>query len=304
MGERQSVSQGVLVVDKPMGITSHDVVKRVRVLARTRRVGHTGTLDPLATGVLVLLLGPATRLAQFAAGHRKSYRATVHLGVSTTTYDAEGEITAMGVAPEDESLIRQALERFVGVIQQVPPMYSAVRVDGKRLYRLARAGMELEREPRPVEIRRLEILEWRRPELTLHIECSAGTYIRSLAHDLGQTLGCGAHLSRLIRTSSGPFSLEGSHTLDTLNAWAHEGRFAEALLPSYAILDSMPIAALSEEQERAMRFGQRLRLELEQHAATLVQARDARGELIGVLLSEDDGLYRPTVVLPRAEDAG
>ncbi|MFW5942793.1 MAG: tRNA pseudouridine(55) synthase TruB, partial [Chloroflexota bacterium] len=198
--------EGLLNVDKPLHLTSHDVVARVRRLCDTRRVGHAGTLDPLASGVLVLAVGRATRLLEYVVGQPKEYQARVRLGQETNTYDGEGEITAQRPVPVTRADVEQALQQFRGDIAQIPPMYSALKKGGKRLYELARQGKEVEREARRVTIYDLEILTWDRPVLTVRVRCSTGTYIRSLAHDLGQALGTGAYLSGLRRTAIGAFS--------------------------------------------------------------------------------------------------
>lgn len=210
--------EGVLNIDKPIGLTSHDVVGRVRRLSGTRRVGHTGTLDPLATGILVICLGRATRLVEYVVGRPKTYTATIRLGQTTNTYDAEGEITAEQTLPDNLGLaeIRPYLDQFRGEIAQTPPMYSAIKKDGQPLYKLARQGKTLELEPRHVTIYELDILAWKQPDLSIQIRCSAGTYIRSIAHDLGQLLGYGGHLIQLRRTAVGSFNLNSAVTLDAL----------------------------------------------------------------------------------------
>lgn len=299
---------GVLVVDKPAGMTSHDVVDTVRRLAHTRRVGHTGTLDPMATGVLVLLLGPATRLSRFAMEGKKRYRGVVRLGTTTTTYDAEGEVAE--TQPVDVSLeqIETALAQFRGDILQVPPMYAAVRVAGRRLYKLAREGKVVEREPRAVTIYELTILDWHLPDLTLDVVCSSGTYIRSLAHDLGQALGCGAHLAQLRRTRSGPFTLAQSRSLDELERFGQDSRFEKLLLPPHTALGEMPAVVLTPEQERAIRYGQTIALPgmsgTSLESADFVQARDPQGRLVAVLVPREPGHYRPTLVLPPESQTG
>lgn len=212
---------GFLNIDKPSGLTSHDVVARVRRVAKqtsgTKKVGHAGTLDPLATGVLVLCLGNATRLSEYAMQSRKAYRAHVHLGVTTDTYDAEGDIiNERSTDHLTRADVENVLPQFTGDIEQLPPMYSAVKKDGKKLYELARAGKEIERDPRPVTIHALELVEWQPPEFVLNIVCGSGTYIRSLACDIGAALDVGAHLSGLVRTRSGHFHLEDAVSLDTL----------------------------------------------------------------------------------------
>lgn len=210
--------EGVLNIDKPMGLTSHDVVGRVRRLSGTRRVGHTGTLDPLATGILVVCLGRATRLVEYVVGRPKTYTATIRLGQTTNTYDTEGEITAEQTLPDNLSLaeIRPYLDQFRGEIAQIPPLYSAIKKDGQPLYKLARQGKTIELEPRQVTIYELEVLAWQQPDLSLQIRCSAGTYIRSIAHDLGQLLGYGGHLTQLRRTAVGAFNLSTAVSLDDL----------------------------------------------------------------------------------------
>jgi tRNA pseudouridine55 synthase len=288
--------QGILVVDKPAGMTSHDVVNRVRRLAKMRRVGHTGTLDPMATGVLVLLLGSATRLSRFILTEDKQYRATLRLGITTTTYDADGEVTATAPVDVDRATIESALERFRGDILQVPPMYAAIRHQGKRLYEIAREGKEVEREARPLTIYRLDLLDWTPPDLTLEVTCSSGTYIRSLAHDLGQVVGTGAHLTALRRMTSGPFVLDQSYSLDTLEQLAGQGRFDTALLPPYAALEGMPVLRLTPAQVQAVRHGQALTPE-PPYTAEYLQARDGVDELVAVLVRLDDTVYRPTIVL-------
>jgi tRNA pseudouridine55 synthase len=302
---------GVLVIDKPAGMTSHDVVNAVRRLAGMRRVGHTGTLDPIATGVLVLLLGPATRLAQFASGATKRYRALIRLGVSTTTYDAAGEPLERHAVDVDLDRLETALAAFRGEIEQVPPMYSAIKVKGRKLYELARQGKTVPRPPRAVTFYAIDILNWQSPDLTLDVTCSAGTYIRSLAHDLGQELGCGAHLAALRRTASGPFDLSTSHTLDALQTLRDQNRLSEALLPPYAALGSMPCVTITEDEEQALRHGRRLTLEQQRWSqqdqahdvGDVVQARNARDHLVAVMITLEDDHYQPKVVLPPEGDS-
>lgn len=208
---------GIIVIDKPVGLTSHDVVQRVRRWAGQRRVGHLGTLDPLATGVLPLALGEATKLSQLLTHGRKAYAGKIQLGIERTTYDREGEITAefAGPWPERDKVV-SALESFRGEIEQVPPPYSAVKQGGEAAYRKARKGEEVHLDPRRVTIYELELISYTPPFLELVVECSAGTYLRSIAHDLGVFLGTGGHLYELCRTRSGPFSLDQAFTLDVL----------------------------------------------------------------------------------------
>lgn len=287
---------GFLLINKPSGMTSHDVVNAVRRMAAIRRVGHAGTLDPMATGVLVLALGAATRLVQFIDNSDKTYRATLRLGETTTTYDADGDLVERRPVTVNQADVEMALAGFRGDIAQIPPMYSAVKVKGQKLYKLARQGKEIERAARPVTIHRLDVLDWAPPDLTIEVVCSAGTYIRSLAHDLGQTLGCGAHLTALTRTAAGDFRLEDSHTLEALDALAQAGRLAEVLLPPETALAALPVIVLTPEQEQAVRFGQTITLDSAPDAA-LAQACDAAGRLVAVMLPVEMGVWRPKLVL-------
>ncbi len=208
---------GVLNIDKPAGWTSHDVVGRVRRLAGLRQVGHAGTLDPMATGVLLLCVGRATRLLEYLTGQPKTYLAEVTLGISTDTYDAEGEITARKPLPDlSRQQVEAALNAFRGEIMQRPPAYSALKRDGVALYRRARAGEQVTVEPRPVIVYDLALLSFDGRTVNLHVRCGAGTYVRSIAHDLGQALGCGGHLSALRRTAVGRFSVGTATTLERL----------------------------------------------------------------------------------------
>lgn len=240
---------GVVVVDKPGGITSFDVVARVRRALGERRVGHTGTLDPMATGVLPVCVGEATKLVPFLMGGAKVYEAEALLGVVTDTLDATGAVVAeadpSGVA---RGQVEAILPRLTGTILQRPPMHSALRVDGRRLYELARKGVEVERAARPVRVDALELLRWDPPRLALRVRCGKGTYIRSLVADLGAALGPGAHLTALRRTRVGPFSLADAVTLDTI------GPETRLLTPAEALADHTAVA-LDDLQVRDVRAG-------------------------------------------------
>jgi tRNA pseudouridine55 synthase len=208
---------GFLNINKPLGITSHDVVAQVRRILNTKKVGHAGTLDPLATGVLIVCVGSATRLSEYVMAGTKAYRAAIHLGVETTTYDAEGEIVALNDASAITlEQVAAALPAFVGEIDQFPPLYSAIKQGGRKLYDIARKGETVEVPARRITIQGLEITAWSPPMVTLDVTCGAGTYIRSLAHDLGAALGVGGSLAALTRTASGAFTLENSLSLDDL----------------------------------------------------------------------------------------
>jgi tRNA pseudouridine55 synthase len=251
-----SAESGVLVVDKPAGPTSHDVVDAVRRALGTRRVGHTGTLDPFASGVLAVCIEKATRLARFVAAGEKVYRATVKLGYATTTDDNRGE--ALG-APRpvavDRAAVEDATRAFVGDILQVPPVYSAKRTAGERHYDLARAGKPVPREACPVRIEAIEVGEMAGDEVTLEVRCSAGTYIRALARDLGQSLGVGGHLASLRRLRSGSFSLGDAVTLDDLRA----GGVADRIVPMARVLPDLPWVQVGAEGLRHLRHGRDLR---------------------------------------------
>lgn len=246
---------GVLVVAKPAGPTSHDVVALVRRLASTRRIGHGGTLDPFASGVLPLFLGQATRLVEYHLGDEKAYRATMCFGATSTTDDLDGELTPVDAPAPRRLAVVEGLAGFVGPQLQQPPPYSAVQVGGRRAYKIARSGEIPELSPRAVVVHRLELLEWddrdpTRPIATVEVACSAGTYVRAIARDLGERLGNGAYLCGLVRTASGPFRLENARSLDEIRAAAAVGLDAVRglLLASDVGLDAIPSVQLSEAE--------------------------------------------------------
>jgi len=288
---------GIFNVNKPVGMSSHDVVRRVRKLTGVRKVGHTGTLDPLASGVLVVLVGRrATRLARFLFGSDKTYRAVVRLGESTPTYDAESEVTQRCPVNVERADVEAALADFRGEIKQIPPMYSALKKDGKPLYELARQGKTVERQARQITIFSLDLSAWDPPEMTLEVACSAGTYIRSLAHDLGEALGCGAHLRSLVRTSSGPFNLESSVTLEGLAALAERDALEQAMLPPKAAFADKPSVHLTAAQVAYVRHGRTITLD-EPPDVEYLPAHDPQGQLVGVLVPRTPDRWRPTLVL-------
>jgi len=247
---------GILLIDKPAGWTSMDVCAKLRGALREKRVGHSGTLDPMATGLLVVFLGRATRAVSFAEAHSKTYDARMRLGIVTDTQDTSG--TALRTAPADvtDAALETALERFRGEIEQIPPMYSALKVNGQKLYDLARKGREVERRPRRVRIDELRC-DGRTDngDIRLHVSCSKGTYIRTLCHDIGAELGCGAAMSALRRTRCGAFSVERAHTLDEVLAAARDGDAERFLLPVETLFAGTPDAALTPAQERVIRNG-------------------------------------------------
>ena len=233
---------GVLVLDKPLGLSSNQALQQVRKLYRARKAGHCGSLDPLATGVLPICLGEATKFSSYLLGADKTYRAGCRLGQTTTTGDAEGELLVTARVQVDETRIRQVLEQFVGEIEQIPPMYSALKHQGQRLYQLAREGREVEREPRRITIYDLTLLDFSDDSLSLEVRCSKGTYIRTLAEDIGAALECGAHLSALRRTAVANFCMQDAVTIERLQDLAQQGtgRLDELLLPVNAALTQFP----------------------------------------------------------------
>jgi tRNA pseudouridine55 synthase len=283
---------GLVVVDKPAGITSHDVVARVRRLAGTRKVGHAGTLDPMATGVLVLGVERATRLLGHLMLTEKSYDATVRLGVTTTTDDAEGEVVqTASTSGIDEAAARLAATRFVGDLEQVPSAVSAIKVDGKRAYARVRAGESIELEPRAVTVHELAVRDVRRGDewidLDILVRCSSGTYIRAIARDLGAALGVGGHLTSLRRTAVGPFTLARARTLDELAQGIDLLPIAEAARSAFPSID------LSAERAADVRYGRGLDLELDALTAlfdpdgeflALYEPRDGRARAVAVFV--------------------
>ena len=228
---------GVLLVDKPQGITSHDVVDRVRRLFKTRRVGHAGTLDPMATGLLIILVGKACKASQYLMSQEKEYLATVKFGEVTDSQDADGSVVETRPVPADldAEKIRAAMKGMMGDQYQTPPMFSAKKIKGVKLYELARKGEEVEREPRFIRVERYDLLSWRPPEADFIVKCSKGTYVRTLAHDLANKLGPGGHLTALRRTMSGEANISGAVTLEALDALDMAGRLAR-LVPAHKLV--------------------------------------------------------------------
>lgn len=216
---------GLLIIDKPAGMTSFDVVRQVRRMTKTRRVGHAGTLDPMATGVLPVAVGTATRLIEYLMAGDKAYRATLKLGSATDTQDSDGQVLEEKSWQDvDLASVSAAVENFIGDFEQLPPMYSALKKDGQPLYKLARQGIEVDREPRRVHVENLTIDEFSPPYMTFTVTCSKGTYVRTLCHDIGQILGCGAHMTDLRRLSCGRFGLAASHPLQVFKELSEQGR--------------------------------------------------------------------------------
>ena len=297
-GRERPGAAGFLVVDKPSGWTSHDVVDAARRWLATRRVGHLGTLDPLATGVLPLAVREATKLVPFVEGGRKAYAGQIRLGVATDTLDAEGEVVRRHEGPlPSEPQVREALAEFVGEIKQIPPMFSAVKRDGVPLHRLARQGQRVEREPKLVSIHRLALTGYEPPFLSIEVECSAGTYVRTLADDLGTRLGCGAHLASLCRTASGPFALEQAATVEALTAEAERGEIERRLIPPVNAL-GLPAARLSPREVAQVRNGNDVVLENSPAPpGSRVAALDPEGGLVAVMEVKPGRRLRPLRVL-------
>jgi tRNA pseudouridine55 synthase len=254
--KNRSPIEGLLNIDKPPGLTSHDVVARIRRLTRVSRVGHAGTLDPQATGVLPIGLGHGTKLTQFLHECPKTYRAVLRLGIRTDSYDAAGKVVAVRPVNEPRrDLVEVVLERFRGEIEQVPPMFSALKRQGQRLYTLARQGIDVERQPRQVQIFRLALLDLSAGTLRVEVECSSGTYIRVLADDIGAQLGCGAHLSELVRTAVGPFTLDGALTLSALEEAVRQGHWHQYIHALSAAVRGFPSIVITRAAVSALANG-------------------------------------------------
>ncbi len=291
---------GVAVLDKPAGWTSHDAVNKLRRIAGTKKIGHLGTLDPLATGVLPLVVGKATRLAQFFGKDRKGYRARVRFGHSTFTYDRDGEATSehREVALERAG-IEAWLEGFRGRFAQMPPPVSAKKINGVPAYKLARQDKPVELQAVEVEVHRLELLEVEGSEAVLELDCSAGTYVRSIAHELGLKLGCGAYVEELRRTRSGDFALAEARTIEEFAALAAEGRFEEALVRGEDLLPQFPAEVVDPITEAQIRQGRDFRTSpfKVRRDDALVKAMTREGELLAIGERKLPNLYHPVLVL-------
>jgi tRNA pseudouridine55 synthase len=274
---------GALVVDKPVGMTSHDVVQAIRNGTGLRRAGHTGTLDPRASGVLVILVGPAVRLSEYVSASDKRYQAIIRLGGSTDTFDAEGMVTpTKDPVNVTETEFETALQTFVGEIEQTPPPYSAVKVQGRKAYEMAREGEEVDLAPRKITVHHLEVLEWAPPEVVIDVHCSSGTYVRSLANDLGVMLGCGAYLVGLRRTKSGRFSLRDSVPLRKLQEAFTAGNWYQYLIPAAEALGDWPAVELSPDEVEGVRHGHRVKI-VGEPTETKVRGVSTQGELVALM---------------------
>lgn len=287
---------GIFNVDKPAGMTSHDVVAVVRKISGESRVGHAGTLDPMATGVLLVCIGQATRVVEYLTDHDKKYHARIRLGIETDTYDATGTVVAEKQVSVTVDQIKEALAGFSGRISQHPPAYSAIKQNGVPLYKLARQGIDVETEPREVEIYSILLTAFTPPDLEIDIHCSKGTYVRSLAHDLGAKLGCGAHLSALTRTASGQFTLENAIALDRLKD-AFANHFAEQFLnPIDEALLQFEAIVVEPGIVKRIQQGSPLICERE-YSTPLLRVYSTRGELIAIMEpSGEPGTWKPKKV--------
>lgn len=296
---------GILNINKPAGQTSFSVVAKIRRLSGERRAGHAGTLDPEATGVLLVCLGKGTRIIEFLVDTTKTYLAEIELGSTTDTYDGSGQVThrsdVSGITLEQ---IENAVAAYRGTIHQTPPMYSAVKHQGQPLYKLARKGIDIERESRPVTIHRLEIHDWQEPVITTEIECSKGTYIRSLAHDLGKTLGCGAHLKSLVRTGCGDFRIDDSTSMPELEEAFRHGYWQQFVYPIDKALRHQKAVVVNEATEEMIKRGKQVLLETESSkrngniSQKYCRVYSLDGRFLAVLeCTSDENTWQPKKVL-------
>ena len=290
----------LFLIDKPTGPTSHDIVDQMRRLTGVRRVGHAGTLDPLATGLLPVFVGPATRLIEYLSGYPKRYTARLQLGVSTDTDDAHGDVIAQAPVPSlTRAQIDTAAEPFRGTISQVPPTFSAVKVKGVIAHRAARRGAPLELEAREVTVHELTIEDWQSPELCISVRCSTGTYVRAIARDLGAALGCGAHLVEMRRTAIGAVSADDAITPTALEAAFEAGNGWECAAPIDRFFEDWQRVVLADDQVTRVVQGQPLRIQPREEHGPQLLAKDQAGRVVAVLVTANpgSGLWRPAKVL-------
>lgn len=281
---------GIFNIYKEKGFTSHDVVAIVRRTIHMKKVGHTGTLDPDAEGVLPVCVGKATKLSDVIMDGRKSYRAMLRLGITTTTEDASGEVLETKEVEYNEDRIREVVASFIGKLEQVPPMYSAVKVNGKKLYELAREGKEIQRKSRTIEVYDIRIRQFLPPDrVEIDVDCSKGTYIRTLCADIGKRLGCGGHMAELLRTATGAFSLENAIKLDELKALAEQEKAEEALLTMEEALKDFPVVKVSEKSQKFLYNGGKI----QERFFTEKPASFQEGDIVVVYDHENNlvGLY-------------
>jgi tRNA pseudouridine55 synthase len=291
-------ASGFLVVDKPAGWTSHDVVDAARGWFGTRRVGHLGTLDPLATGVLPLAIRSATKLVPYVQDRDKGYAGAIRLGRVTDTLDAEGRVLREYIGPwPDEARVEEAMQCLVGDLEQMPPMFSAVKKDGVPLHKLAREGREVPREPKLVHVSRFALRKYDPPRLEIEVECSGGTYVRVLAADLGTRLGCGAHLADLRRTRSGPFTLDQASSPDTLRVEAETGEIERRLISPLVALGLPALRLSADEIERVASGSEIAAAGAPEVPGTRMVAHDPEGQVVGILEVRPGRRLRPLRVL-------
>lgn len=295
---------GYLNINKPPEWTSTDVVRKLKGMTKVKKIGHGGTLDPIATGVLPICLGNGTKFAEMILLGTKEYVITLKLGVTTNTYDSEGDVSGEADFSEvTQEQAEKALDNFRGQFEQVPPMFSAVKHNGKRLYELARQGVEVERKRRKVEVKQLSLTRWEPPEAELHVECSHGFYARSLVHDFGQELSCGAHLTGLVRTRAGRFSLEDTHTIEDVQERVNNGDWHSLVEPLDFTLQHLPSVKLDPTTAEAVQHGQPLSVSqfgppTGAKPGQQVRAYNSDSELIAILVFEPQKLgWRPDKVL-------
>jgi tRNA pseudouridine55 synthase len=299
---------GALIIDKPEGLTSHDVVARLRRILRTKKIGHTGTLDPFATGVLVMLVGKATRLARFLDKDSKAYEAVLKFGFETDTGDKTGVRTQetgdsiVELPPRDDLLTRveAVLPEFRGEITQIPPMYSAKKIKGKKLYELARQGIEVERKPIDISIYEIAMLDDQRTQedsITISVASSAGTYIRALAEDIGRRIGIGCHLTSLRRTRAGSFGLENALTLEELEAVAVDGRIDEFIISTNTAVAHLPLQRLDESDLDLISHGMKIDARTEYDSVQNIRLANSADELVAIGETDPSGKIQPKVVL-------
>ena len=284
---------GVFLLDKPQGMSSNDIMQKVKRLFQANKAGHSGALDPLATGMLPICLGEATKFSQFLLDADKRYVVTAKLGERTDTSDAEGQVVETRPVNVETSQILIALEQFRGDILQVPTMFSALKHNGKPLYEYARAGITVEREARPITIFELNFIEYQAPFLTLEVHCSKGTYIRTLVDDLGEVLGCGAHVTVLRRTAVADYPAEKMMTWDALQALAEQGDLDQHLLPIDTAVSKLPALKLNAEQSKGIGFGQRVKFANEAKLRGQVRLFSDKNIFLGVALIDDNNVIRP-----------
>ena len=284
---------GVFLLDKPQGMSSNDIMQKVKRIFQANKAGHTGALDPLATGMLPICLGEATKFSQFLLDADKRYVVTAKLGERTDTSDAEGQVVDTRPINVETSKILTALEQFRGDILQVPTMFSALKHNGKPLYEYARAGITVEREARPITIFELNFIEYQAPFLTLEVHCSKGTYIRTLVDDLGEVLGCGAHVTVLRRTAVADYPTEKMMTWDALQALAEQGDLDQHLLPIDTAVSKLPALKLNAEQSKGIGFGQRVKFANEAKLRGQVRLFSDKNIFLGVALIDDNNVIRP-----------